>query len=626
MRLPGTILLCMLCTALTLPALGQEYGVGADLRVLPVDPASIDLDAQWANDAGFGGLQSINVTEYLWEGPTERDGLDIWSELFLGYAEDTLYVFMYVSRWDGNDYNFPEDDPWDGDHLLIGLDPTMEGDDAEDDTWGGWPANAPDGGPYVYKISPTQGVTLNWGDGPDPVEEGWVRGVSEAFVDEYEEDGVVTEYRYFSTRLAIYAPGIEAGSQIGFNIGGAFSSGDDLNWFAWRPTQEDYDEGRYPREPVAGHLQRYGDSYGTLTFVAPFVRDFYGNDHEVLVPRVDAGTVTIDGEREAAWDDALVVTIDEFAWDGGWNTAGGTEDGYAPEPDVFISAELLYTEGALLVNVTYEDYQEFYWNRDGGDMLMIGVDMLRQMGVSDAMMDDGWSGFPYHRYEDGPVVYFINGPEGVTKGWGDGDDPIDPAGENMVEAVVWVDDDTFTWGVEMALFSDRVATGNQLGFNVGGVAGHPDERYTVEGTARDYAWFSWQVCDPEQVPSGVYCGPGGTMLNNAYNYATLNLGETTSIEVTPRDGVPSTYKLSQNYPNPFNPSTTIEFGVPRSAHVTVNVFNAIGQKVATLIDGARQAGTYEVQWDAASLPSGMYLYQLSADGNVVQTRKMMLLK
>lgn len=622
MRLTATILLSLLCAALTTTVAAQDYGVGADLRVHPVDPAAIDLEARWANDAGFGGLESTNMTEFLWEGPTERDGLNIWSELFLGYAEDTLYVFMYVSRWDGNEYNFPEENPWEGDHLMIGLDPTMEGDDAVDDTWGGWPENAPEGGPYVYKISPTQGVTLNWGDGPDPVEEGWVRGVSEQFDDEYEG----TVYKYFSTRLAIYVPGIEAESQIGFNIGGAFSSGDDLNWFAWRPTQEDYDEERYPREPVAGHLQRYGDSYGTLSFVAPLVREFYGSGHEVMVPRVDPGTITIDGEREAAWDDALVLTIDEFEWDGGWNTAGDTEPGYAPEPDVLVSAELLYTEGALLVNLTYEDYQEFYWNRTGGDMLMVGVDMLRQMGVTDAVIDDGWSGFPTSRYEDGPVVYLINGPEGLTKGWGEGDDPIDPFAENMVEAVVWVDDDTFTWGVEMALLSDRVQTGNQLGFNVGGVGGHPDERYTVDGDNRDYAWFSWQVCQSEEVPAGIFCGPGGTMLNNAYNYATLNLGEGTSIEVLPGDGIPTAYKLSQNYPNPFNPSTTIDFGISQAGHVNVSVYNVVGQRVAILLDGAHQAGSYEVRWDAADLPSGMYIYRLEVDGNVVMARKMMLLK
>ncbi len=88
---------------------------------------------------------------------------------------------------------------------------------------------------------------------------------------------------------------------------------------------------------------------------------------------------------------------------------------------------------------------------------------------------------------------------------------------------------------------------------------------------------------------------------------------------------PSRYLLSQNYPNPFNPSTNIEFQIPASATVSLSVFNSLGQKVATLVDGTLAAGTHSVTWNAQNAPSGMYFYQLKS-GSFVQTNKMLLLK
>jgi hypothetical protein len=83
--------------------------------------------------------------------------------------------------------------------------------------------------------------------------------------------------------------------------------------------------------------------------------------------------------------------------------------------------------------------------------------------------------------------------------------------------------------------------------------------------------------------------------------------------------------LSQNYPNPFNPSTTIRFSVPQSSHVRVMIFNTLGEKVETLVDGEMEAGYHDVRFDASSLPSGVYIYQLRA-GSFVEVRKMMLVK
>ena len=96
--------------------------------------------------------------------------------------------------------------------------------------------------------------------------------------------------------------------------------------------------------------------------------------------------------------------------------------------------------------------------------------------------------------------------------------------------------------------------------------------------------------------------------------------------VEPATGaIPTAFVLQQNYPNPFNPSTTLEFSIPKSGRVVLEVFNILGQSVARLVDGERVAGTYRTTFDASNLSSGVYLYQLKA-GDFVQARKMLLVK
>ena len=89
--------------------------------------------------------------------------------------------------------------------------------------------------------------------------------------------------------------------------------------------------------------------------------------------------------------------------------------------------------------------------------------------------------------------------------------------------------------------------------------------------------------------------------------------------------IPTSYALYQNYPNPFNPSTSIRFDLPRSSTVSIIVYSAIGQRIAVLVDGERPAGRHEVRFDAAGLPSGVYIFSMRA-GEFVQHRKLMLLR
>lgn len=139
----------------------------------------------------------------------------------------------------------------------------------------------------------------------------------------------------------------------------------------------------------------------------------------------------------------------------------------------------------------------------------------------------------------------------------------------------------------------------------------PSDGYTnfVEGTQIDFAvaplWYSF----------------------GDYKLAPANLDSFGPVIDTATEDLvqPASFTLNQNYPNPFNPSTKIEFDVTSAGAATLEVFDILGRKVRTLIDGNVSVGTQTVTFNAGGLPSGLYIYRLSAGENV-QTRKMLLLK
>ncbi len=104
------------------------------------------------------------------------------------------------------------------------------------------------------------------------------------------------------------------------------------------------------------------------------------------------------------------------------------------------------------------------------------------------------------------------------------------------------------------------------------------------------------------------------------NDGTFEYSKVAEVELAPVN-----YTLYQNYPNPFNPSTVIRFTIPVAGNVTLNVYNTLGEKVATLIDGAMESGYHQVSFDAANLSSGLYFYELQA-GEFKSIKKMLLMK
>jgi len=119
---------------------------------------------------------------------------------------------------------------------------------------------------------------------------------------------------------------------------------------------------------------------------------------------------------------------------------------------------------------------------------------------------------------------------------------------------------------------------------------------------------------------GMIVGSSGTILR------TTNGGET-DVKNYPYDmvDVPNEFALSQNYPNPFNPTTKIHFQVPKTGLVTLKVYDVLGREVTTLLNEVKQPGTYEIEWNASALASGIYFYQLQS-GSFTDVKKMILIR
>jgi hypothetical protein len=88
---------------------------------------------------------------------------------------------------------------------------------------------------------------------------------------------------------------------------------------------------------------------------------------------------------------------------------------------------------------------------------------------------------------------------------------------------------------------------------------------------------------------------------------------------------PAQFMLYDNYPNPFNPSTTIRYSIPEASFTTLIVYDALGNKVSSLVNETKSAGTFEVTFDATKLSSGIYYYTLQS-GSITETKKMIVLK
>lgn len=113
--------------------------------------------------------------------------------------------------------------------------------------------------------------------------------------------------------------------------------------------------------------------------------------------------------------------------------------------------------------------------------------------------------------------------------------------------------------------------------------------------------------------------------STAANRPTLTVHYSQTTSVAEESELPNNFRLEQNYPNPFNPTTTIKYALEKPAKVTLTVFDLLGNTVAVLVDEEKSSGEHEVVFEARSLQSGVYFYQIEAAG-ATQTRKLTLVK
>jgi len=184
-----------------------------------------------------------------------------------------------------------------------------------------------------------------------------------------------------------------------------------------------------------------------------------------------------------------------------------------------------------------------------------------------------------------------------------------------------------TWAVGFT-YGFFKGNGNNDGWNA--VDGYPIDMQFKFPSVTSFDWKRYSI--DVQVPNTVDAKAIAVRLHAYARFTgTIYFDDLSIVKldgvtgVSDGDELPVTYKLLQNYPNPFNPATIISYQIPEQGFVSINIYNVLGQRVATLVNDVQDAGNYKVNFDAGKLSSGIYIYQIKA-GNFIQSRKMLLIK
>ncbi len=684
----GLLLFCLLVSVTTLFAQRVTVDVPkVSPSAITIDGKM--TEAAWATAAKADVITSTNFNgwfNYYGRTVTEPDYPELYGRML--WAKDTLYVYIHIKDVvnDSSGLYFPANNPvdhsgkqWQGDQLFVGLSsrlgiPMGSG-------YNGNVFAAPEG-PYHFLIMGNR-VTLNDSASTGTPTE-WQKWPGDTVAHPFNANAighyattVDTTTGLWDVEMAIYNPDVAAGADIGFNFGGsqgshkyavADSNFDAYAYWDWQPNVPDQpfltppavanaDTSLHVPTDPGGYMLINSDLWAILHCVPG--ADDYARP-EVKVPRVDPSMISVDGKMtESAWNGAAkadVITSTNF--NGWFNYYGRT----VTEPDYpELYGRMLWAKDTLYVYIHIKDVVNdssgLYFPANNpvdhsgkqwqGDQLFVGLSS--RLGIP---MGSGYNGNVFAAPE-GPYHFLIMGNRvtlndsastGTPTEWQKwpGDTVAHPFNANAIgHYATTVDTTTGLWDVEMAIYNPDVAAGADIGFNFGGSQG--SHKYAVADSNFDaYAYWDWQPNVPDQpflTPPAVAnadtslhvpTDPGGYMLINSDLWALLNFDPTLVVSsVRPIDGltgVPVQFTLSQNYPNPFNPSTKIDFALPRSGKVSLEVYNVLGQRVASLVNSQYNAGKYQVDWNASRLASGLYFYRLTVDNNVVDTKKMLLLK
>lgn len=149
----------------------------------------------------------------------------------------------------------------------------------------------------------------------------------------------------------------------------------------------------------------------------------------------------------------------------------------------------------------------------------------------------------------------------------------------------------------------------------------------LNNTDQNYA----EIYPSEQInlsfQAGIIPGRKAYILKTTGRYETdtASVGRNSILAKQNETVIPTENMLYDNYPNPFNPTTSIKYSLKDNAHITLKIFNTLGEEIKTLINETKPAGNYQVEFDASELPSGVYIYRMQA-GEFISTKKMLMLK
>ncbi|MCL4705551.1 T9SS type A sorting domain-containing protein [bacterium] len=657
MKKLATTLCCglFLCAAATQ---GFAQDGRKEVNVPRVDPAAVVIDGQMTEAEWQTAAQAnlITATGYeFWANKYYRESLtepdyDEWYARML-WAEDTLYVFVHIDEIVNDSTNLYWNGKFTGDQLFVSLSSRL-GVDLEGN-YDGNPYAAPEG-PYHFFILGDQ-VTLNGGD-PTGIPDAYQCSEADTLPVVFEASAIARWATFidvangvWNVEMAIYHPNVTAQSSIGFNLGGSTGStqsqeqfGDAYAYYTWQPNVPDdpYATPNIPEAQDPGFYNLVNSSYWAVLNFTPGGNEVYVRK-EVDVPVADPAAVVIDGQMtEAEWQTAAQANLITATGYEFWANKYYRESLTEPDYDEWY-ARMLWAEDTLYVFVHIDeivnDSTNLYWNgKFTGDQLF--VSLSSRLGVD---LEGNYDGNPYAAPE-GPYHFFILGDQVTLNG---GDPTGIPDAYQCSEAdtlpvvfeasaiarwATFIDVANGVWNVEMAIYHPNVTAQSSIGFNLGGSTGSTQSQ---EQFGDAYAYYTWQPNVPDDpyatpnIPEAQ--DPGFYNLVNSDYWALLNFlsGEIVGVEQRDADAaVPARFLLSQNYPNPFNPSTTIRFELTKNSPVTLKVYNAVGQLVATLLEARPFApGRYTVNWNAGDLTSGVYFYKLEAAG-VVQSKKMTLVK